>query len=208
MATTPKQMDLVPRQRPRDIMADRVREQMEKSTERMKALFATADLLQDRTLNVEVFRINFLPYFCGELAWTDEFKQAWQAVAGTFLNPVNLWDENNAVVVVVPPMVDTNVIQSVGRDLDAKGRVPLPSADAIMAQSQQRATFNPNLAQNRLAQQLAQRFNVTGDGPSPRLKEQWEKLFAYFGKSMTPKLLTDETAKKPDAEDDFDYGFD
>ena len=119
MATTPKQMDLVPRQRPRDIMADRVREQLEKSTERMKALFATADLLQDRTLNVEVFRINFLPYFCGELAWTDEFKQAWQAVAGTFLNPVNLWDENNAVVVVVPPMVDTNVIQSVGRDLDA-----------------------------------------------------------------------------------------
>ena len=129
-------------------------------------------------------------------------------MAGTFLNPVNLWDAENLVVAVVPPMVDTSVIQSVGRDLDSKGRVPLPSADAIMAQSTQRATFNPSMAQNRLAQQLEQRFRVSGDGPSQKLKEQWEKLFAYFGKSMTPKLLSDETAKKVDAEDDFDYGFD
>jgi hypothetical protein len=192
MATEPKKVD--------DPMGNALVQQMVRSSNALKSDFTQTTGAPMREISEADFRQHFLPYFCGELPSTPEVKQVWCQVAGTPFNPVAIIGDGGRVVATVPPLVDTNVIRAKTRNTVGKSALPV---DSIMSQAVQRASLSPQLAQTQMVRDLTNRYRVTENKPSPTLRQQWEALLTYFGKSFDPKKAA---AAKPDAdESDFEY---
>lgn len=133
-----------------------------------------------------VFKDTFLPYFVGEKKFEEnqELLKVWVGIAGNPGNPVDIIDEGNDVLFQIPPLYNTDFI-------DSAKATPI-AFTGVINEYHQRVASSPNMGENFLRTVLksTERLISTGDNHIPEYREQWQKVFEYYqvgDKTAAPK---------------------
>jgi hypothetical protein len=162
-----------------------------------------------RTIPESVFINNFLPWLAGEATGNhDEFLRNWISLAGNRLCSIMVVNEFNNPVIEVPPLCDRSRVKMTYKNGNA--------VEQVIEKTTHQGMLSPNIAGQKLATSLEQRFLVDPETPANNeWLDKWQVVFTKYGKDPSKLIITKakaEELKKPqqaevstNTDDQFDF---
>lgn len=138
----------------------------------------------------------FLPMFLGEVEATREAIDAWITVAGSPFNGVNIVDNNNNVISVVPPLKDRSILLNEPGEPDNDLNLIINDFDNV-------AVMSPQAAQIQLANDLHDKFG--SNKKESVLEKDWIEFLSKYKTNKTSIQGTTTTKINDDIDDDVEY---
>jgi hypothetical protein len=183
---------------PHNPMRDFILGDIKRKEDEMRANFKELGDMIIPTIPEVIFIRDFLPAFCGEIAYTPELMSTWYLIAGSPFNKVNVVDRTGTVVATVPPILNRGVIP----DYKINGE-PL---EAVFMQHEAMTHISPIAANNKLSIELENRYNseavTTGN---VEISKQWQDLLEKYGKLKTASKPSNNNTSATNNDDDMEY---
>ena len=173
---------------------------MEQIAESMEEVYASLVVEQHNAQLPEPILVShFLPWLLGEVhpSKANPIMTDWISIAGSVTNAVDIIDQGGNVLITIPGILNTTIIDPVGRDVGN-------SIADIQAQYSLRSQGGlPIVATNYIAGALDDKAgSIQTESTDTISSKQWDALFTRYGKvPVSTKVQLVDT----DTSDDLDY---